>query len=111
MGISRARARSQIAVKTGTPRKIADMTGSVYTTDTSPEAQAVQLECLRKMSPHERIRQMCAMSRQVRNMAFEAIRRRHPGLDESEVQLLFIELTYGKPLADDVRRWKAERAG
>lgn len=50
------------------------------------------------------------MSRQVRNMAFDAIRRRHPDLDDSEVQLLFIELTYGRPLADDVRRWKAERS-
>ncbi len=86
-----------------------DMTAGVYTTDTSPEAQAVQLECLRRMTPQDRIRQMCAMSRQVRNMALDAIRRRHPDLDESEVQLLFIELTYGKPLADDVRRWKAER--
>lgn len=87
------------------------MTGSDYTTDTSPEALTVQLECLRKMSPAERIQKTCAMSRQVRKMAFEAIRRRHPSLDESEVQLLFIELTYGKALADDVRRWKAEQAG
>ena len=41
-------------------------------------------------------------------MAFAAIRRRHPELDDDEVQLLFIELTYGKALAADVRRWKAE---
>jgi hypothetical protein len=86
------------------------MTGRGYTTDTSPEARAVQLDCLRKMSPQERIRKTFALSCQVRNMAFAAIRRRHPGLDESEVQLLFIELTYGKPLADDVRRWKTERS-
>lgn len=43
-------------------------------------------------------------------MAFAAIRRRHPEFSNDEVQLLFIELTYGKPLADDVRRWKAERS-
>lgn len=80
-----------------------------YTTDTSPEARAVQLDCMRKMSPQERIRKTCAMSSRVRKMAFDAIRRRHPELDESEVQLLFIELTYGRLLANEVRCWKAER--
>lgn len=79
---------------------------SAYTTDTSPEALAVQLECLRKMTPKQRIRQSCAMSRRVRQMAFEAIRRRHPDFTEEEVQLLFIELTYGRALASEVRRWK-----
>jgi len=80
-----------------------------YTTDTSTEALEVQLACLRRMSPQERIRKMCAMSRQVRKMAFDAIRRRHPGLCEREVQLKFIELTYGKSLADNVRRWMQEQ--
>ncbi len=69
----------------------------------------MQLECLRRMTPQQRIRQTCEMSQQVKRMAFEAIRRRHPDYSEDEVQLLFIELTYGKTLADDVRRWKAER--
>jgi len=84
------------------------MSPAPYTTDTSPEALAVQLECLRKMTPQQRIQKSCAMTRQVRRMAFDAIRRRHPGLDEDAVQLLFIELTYGKTLADEVRRWKEE---
>lgn len=83
------------------------MNSSPYTTDTSPEALAVQLECLRKLSPRHRIRKMCALSRQVKRMAFDAIRRRHPELAADEVQLLFIELTYGAPLATEVRRWKA----
>lgn len=57
------------------------------------------------MTPHERIRKTCSMSRRVRKMAFKAIRRCHPELDESEVQLLFMELTYGRRLANGVRRW------
>jgi hypothetical protein len=80
-----------------------------YTTDTSPDALAVQLECLRKMSPSERIRRTCAMSRRIRQMGMDAIRRRHPELSDDERQLLFIELTYGKTLADDLRRWKVEQ--
>lgn len=86
------------------------MVNALFTTDTSPEALEVQLACLRKMCPQERIRRTCAMSRRVRKMAFDAIRRRHPELGEEEVQLRFVELTYGKLLADDIRRWKAERS-
>lgn len=82
------------------------MDSTVYTMDTSPEARAIQLECLRRMSPHERLEKSCAMSNQVKQMAFAAIRRRHPDFNEDEVRLKFIELTYGKTLADDVREWQ-----
>jgi len=86
--------------------KLWPLNPSVNATDTSPDALAVQLDGLRRMTPQQRIAKMCAMSRLVRNMAFDAIRRRHPELDDEGVRLLFIELTYGKTLADDVRRWK-----
>ena len=90
--------------------KMASMAKLQSTADTSKEALEVQLACLRHMSSRERIRQTCAMSRRVRNMAMDAIRRRHPDLGDAEVRLMFIELTYGKSLADDIRRWSAERA-
>jgi hypothetical protein len=76
--------------------------------DTSPEALAVQLECFRQMTPHERLQRACAWSGQLRRMAFDAIRRRHPDFSEDDVRLRFIELTYGKPLADEVRNWQRE---
>jgi hypothetical protein len=81
-----------------------------YTIDTTDDALAVQLAGLRRMSPRERIQKTCDLSRRVRNMAMDAIRRRHAELGDAEVRLLFIELTYGKSIADDVRRWRAERA-
>lgn len=80
-------------------------------TDTSSDALEVQLEGLRRMSPQQRIAKMCSLSQRVRNMAFDAIRRRHPKLDEEGVRLLFIELTYGKSIADDVRLWKQRMNG
>ena len=80
-----------------------------YTNDTSREALEVQLECLRKMTPQQRIRQTCSMSQQIKRMAFEAIRRRHPDWSEQEIQLKFIELTYGTHLAADVRAWLKDR--
>ena len=76
--------------------------------DTSDEALAVQLECLRKMTPQERLRRSCAWSGQLRRMAFAAIRRRHPDYSEDDVRLKFIELTYGQTLADEVRNWQME---
>lgn len=87
------------------------MNRPVNTSDTSPDALEVQLDGLRRMSPQQRITKMCALSRRVKNMAFAAIRRRHPDLDEEEVRLRFIELTYGQPLADEVRRWKQGAPG
>ena len=82
------------------------MNHSVTTNDTSPEALAVQLDGLRRMTTQQRIAKMSSLTRRVKNMAFEAIRRRYPELDEEEVRLLFIELTYGKSLADEIRHWK-----
>ena len=80
------------------------MSATEYLNDTSPDAQAMQLDLLRHMTPQERIEKMCALSQSLREMAFQAIRRRHPQLDEAEVRLKFIDLTYGQTLADDVRR-------
>lgn len=80
-----------------------------YTTDTSAEALEVQLECMRRMYPKERIERMLTMSHRVRTMAFDAIRRRHPEFCEQEVRLKFIAITYGEELALNVRDFLAER--
>ncbi len=79
-------------------------------TDTTDEALEVQLGCLRRMTPQERLRRACAWSGQIRRMGFAAIRRRHPDFSEDEVRLQFIELTYGKPLADEIREWQRKQS-
>ncbi len=79
------------------------------TNDTAAEADAVQLECIRRMSPLARLRAGCRMSSRVRRLAFDAIRARHPDADETEVRLRFIELAHGADLAADVRRWLRDR--
>jgi hypothetical protein len=81
-----------------------------YTSDTSSEAMAVQLECLRKMSPQQRLRKMLALSTEMRRMAFDAIRRQDPALDEAGVKLRFIEVAYGSEIAEGVAKWTAERS-
>jgi hypothetical protein len=86
------------------------MTSTTPTTDTTPDALAVQLDCLRRMSPHDRLSKTFAWSRDIREMTFRAIRRRNPTLDENGVRLRFIELVYGKELADEVRQWQTSAA-
>ncbi|WP_168567130.1 hypothetical protein [Crateriforma spongiae] len=70
---------------------------------TSAEVEAIQLELFRRMTPAERLAKMCSLTAIIRRMAFDAIRRTHPDLDEAGVRLKFIETTYGKELADAVR--------
>lgn len=74
--------------------------------DTSFEALSVQRECLRRMTPYERLERAFAWSQGVREMALAAIRRRHPEFDESEVRLQFIETVYGRELANEVRHFQ-----
>ena len=80
-----------------------------YTTDTSEEALAIQLDWFRRMSPTERVNKMCKLSASLRRMAMDAIRRRHPEYDQHEIRMKFIELTYGKELSDSVRAQLRER--
>ena len=84
------------------------MATTSYTLDTSADALEVQLNCLRNMSPQQRMRQTCTLSRNVRKMAFDAIARRHPDFSEELIRLKFIELTYGETLAAEVDAWMKE---
>lgn len=79
------------------------------TNDTSPEAEEVQMELLRNMSGQERVNKALALSAQVMRMSKAAIRRRHPEFSDDEVNLKFIEMTYGRELATEVREWMASR--
>jgi len=74
-----------------------------YTTDTSAEAERAQLELFRAMTPEHRAHKALVLSAELARQCKAAIRRRHPDFDECEVRLKFIELNYGKQLADDVR--------
>jgi len=71
--------------------------------DTSPEAERVQIELIRKMSPTRKLNLVRSMTRTMIQASRENIRSLHPHLSEEELNLLFIELYYGKDLSDRVR--------
>ena len=77
--------------------------------DTDPEAEAVQLEPLRRAGPTRRAQMALELSALVISLAKAAYRRQMPGASETEIGLRFVELNYGRELAEAVRRHLAER--
>ena len=66
---------------------------------TTTEAEQVQLRLLREKSPSERAGMALRDSAEIIQLAKRAIQRVNPGLTESEIGRRFIELQYGKELA------------
>ncbi len=72
--------------------------------DTTDAARAVQLAVLRRLGPSGRVQLAAEMSEDVRRIAFENERRRHPGLTEAEARRAVLRRTWGSDLADRVFR-------
>ena len=53
--------------------------------DTSREALRAQLAALRRIAPARRLMLMDDLTRLVRSMTWEGLKRRHPGLPEADV--------------------------
>jgi hypothetical protein len=67
---------------------------SMAHTDTSPEAQAIQLEIYRAMSGEQRILLALEMSLFARELAREGIRRDHPEWPEARVARELLRLAF-----------------
>ena len=71
--------------------------------DTDPETERVHLELLRAAGPARRSDLAFALSAQVITLAREALQRQHPGEDEWQIGLRFVERHYGREIADGIR--------
>lgn len=85
------------------------LVGLAGSPDTTPEAARVQVELLRRATPAQRFRLVCSLSQTAMELARRALRRRMPGASETEVNLAFVALWYGKDLAEEVRRYLTQR--
>lgn len=81
-----------------------------YTTDTSREAEEVQLELIRRMPPSERALKSLRMTTRLIRECKSAIARNNPALTHREIGIVFIELNYGKELAAAVDHYQLNRA-
>jgi hypothetical protein len=80
-----------------------------HASDTSPDAAAVVDRCIRELAPIDRLRKGCSLSNRGRRLGMAAIRRQHPSASELEVKVRYLELAYGRDLAEAVRHWIEER--
>lgn len=71
--------------------------------DTSPQAEKVQIELIRKSSVCRRISTVRSLSQTAMYLSRRAIRRARPSLSEREVDLAFVANHYGEDLAESLR--------
>ena len=71
--------------------------------DTSPEVEAVLFDMLRQLTPTQRVQRCFSLSVMAANLSRPAIQRAHPEFSPQDVGLRWVELHYGKELADGVR--------
>jgi hypothetical protein len=71
--------------------------------DTHPDAERIQIELLRSASVARRMSLVRSLSRSVIELARRGIARADSRLNEDEVALRFVELHYGRDLAERLR--------
>ena len=79
--------------------------------DTSPEMERVQIELIRKASSAKLFGLVRSMSQTMMQASRENIRRLHPNANKEELTLIFVELYYGKELANLVRTQMEKHRG
>ena len=71
--------------------------------DTHPDAEQVQLRLLREATVARRVGLLRSLTQLAVSNSKRAIQRANPKLSQCEQDVLFVELNYGKDLADRVR--------
>ena len=71
----------------------------MLTSDTSREAERIQIELWRRMSPADKARAVSEISRAAQELSLAGIRQRHPGASERDCMLHLAVLKLGRTLA------------
>jgi negative regulator of sigma E activity len=77
----------------------------MHARDTTPESHAAQMEAYRRLGEAGRARLAERLSDDVRQLARDGIRSRHPGYSDEQVELALRRLLYGDELFQ--RAWPA----
>ena len=70
--------------------------------DTTSEAASVQRDVWRRVTPEQRDQVAAQLSENVRTIAAEGVRRRHPEYNDEQVRLAVIRLQLGQTLFEEV---------
>ena len=68
--------------------------------DTSPEAEAVLLDLLRRAPAWRKLEMVAEMNETVRTLALSGLRSRHPGAPEEELRRRLADILLGPELAE-----------
>ena len=71
--------------------------------DTTPEAEKIQIELLRKATISRRMSIVRSLSQTVMYLSRRAIKRANPSFTEREVDIAFVANHYGQDLAERLR--------
>ena len=77
--------------------------------DTSPEAEWVQIELLRKAGIAGRFKLFSSLNKSAIQWSRAGMRKAHPEASEDELAVLFVALCYSEKLADGLRADLARR--
>jgi hypothetical protein len=81
---------------------MADTARRTLSRDTTPEAEAVQIEIYRRMPARRKLELMEEANRNARELALEGLRLRHPDAGPEELFRRLMDLTLGEELAEEV---------
>jgi len=71
--------------------------------DTDPDVRRIQAELMRQTTPARRLEIALSLSAAVIDIAYAGIRRRLAGISDVDAGLQFVEIQYGRELAQAVR--------
>lgn len=77
--------------------------------DTSPEAERVQIALIRQAPVSKRFALVRSLSRVLIDANRQRMRQDHPDLSEKEIALIFVAHNYGQALADRLHAWLEKR--
>lgn len=72
--------------------------------DTSPEAERVQIEIMRRAGPARRLGLARSLSCTIMQLTRDGIRERDPTASDEEIGLQFVKACYGSELAEGLRK-------
>jgi hypothetical protein len=76
--------------------------------DTDPDVLRLQAELLRHATPARRLEMALSLSAALIDIAYAGIRRRQAGISDVDAGLRFVEIQYGRELAQAVRARMSE---
>jgi len=76
--------------------------------DTDPDVVRLQAELLRQTTPARRLEMALSLSAALIDIAYAGIRRRQAGISDMDAGLQFVEIQYGRELAQAVRARMSE---